>query len=207
MENIHYRRKVIVPGLILLILFGLSRAGFAGMPEPINQVRDSVNNVLRLLNDPGLSPDEMRGERRRMIMEIVDERFDFQEMSRLTLARHWKELGSGEKEKFVEKYSTLIKNTYVGKLNNYSGEPVLFEKQIVKEPRSAVFTHFIRRGEKIVIIYKLIKRETNWRAYDMVIEGVSVVKNYRSQFDSVIRNEKFSGLLKRLDERNKPRTP
>ncbi|MBI9089185.1 MAG: ABC transporter substrate-binding protein [Desulfobacterium sp.] len=207
MENIHYWRKAVVPGLILLILLSFSWPGSAGTPDPINQVRDSVNQVLNLLNDPELAPDEKRGKRRQMIMDIVDNRFDFQEMSRLTLARHWEEIGSGEKEQFVEKYSTLIKNTYVGKLDSYSGEPVVFEKQIIKDPRSAVFTHFVRRGQKNVIIYKLIKRETNWLAYDMVIEGVSVVKNYRSQFDSVIKNEKFSGLLKRLDERNKPRTP
>jgi phospholipid transport system substrate-binding protein len=207
MENNRYWRNVIVSGLTLLILFGVTRPGTAGIPEPINQVRDSVNEVLRLLNDPGLASEEMRGGRRLMIMDIVDNRFDFREMSRRTLAWHWKEIGSGEKEKFVEKYSTLIKNTYVSKLNNYSGEPVVFERQVIKEPRSAVFTHFIQNNEKIAIIYKLIKGETGWLVYDMVIEGVSVVKNYRSQFDSVIKNEKFSGLLERLDKRIKPQTP
>lgn len=198
---------MIVPGLILLILLGFNRPGTAGIPEPINLVRESVNEVLRLLKDPSLAPDKMRDKRRRMIMEIVDNRFDFREMSRLTLARRWREINPGEKNQFVEKYSTLLKNHYVGKLNDYSGGPVVFEKQIIKEGRSAVFTHFIQNGEKFVIIYKLIKRETGWLVYDMVIEGVSVVKNYRSQFDSILRNEKFSGLLKRIDERNTPRSP
>jgi len=207
MEKTHCFKNVIVTGLILLILFGFNREGTAGIPEPINQVKDSVNEVLRLLKDPGLASDKMRAERRRMIMEIVDKRFDFREMSRLTLARRWEEIGSGEKETFVEKYATLLKNHYVGKLNDYSGEPVVFEKQIIKEPRSAVFTHFNLNGEKMVIIYKLIRRETGWLVYDMVIEGVSVVKNYSSQFDSIIRNEQFSGLLKRIDERNIHQSP
>ncbi|MCP4115790.1 MAG: ABC transporter substrate-binding protein [Desulfobacteraceae bacterium] len=207
MENIHCWRKMIVTGSILLILSGFSRAGTAGIPEPINMVRESVNGVLRLLKEPGLGPDNMREKRRRMIMGIVDNSFDFREMSRRTLARRWQEIGSGEKDEFVEKYSTLIKNHYVGKLDSYSGEPVTFEKQIIKENRSAVFTHFVRKGEKFAIIYKLIKRDTGWLVYDMVIEGVSVVKNYRSQFDSILRNEKFAGLLKRIDEKNKPKSP
>ncbi len=207
MEHRQCLNNVLVPGLILLMLVGFTGSGISGIPEPITQVENSVNEVLRLLNDPELSAESATDRRRQRIMAIVDQRFDFGEMSRRTLGNYWKGIGEGDRKAFVDKYALLLKNNYVGKLESYSGEKVVFERQIVKKSRAAVFTHFLRNKEKIVIIYKLVQKNETWLVYDMVIEGVSVVKNYRSQFDSVIKNEKFSGLLKRIDDKNRSRKP
>ena len=134
-------------------------------------------------------------------MAIVDDRFDFTETSRRTLGRRWRDLSPAERKAFEEKFSTLLKNFYVGKLDAYAGGRVIFEKQLRKEQRAAVFTRFEQNDEKISVIYKLRINGARWMAYDMVIEGVSVLKNYRTQFHTVIEKEQFGGLMKRLDEK------
>ena len=203
--NIVNWKKVIFAGLIFL--FGLSRPAIAGMPDPLDQIRDSVNEVLRLLNDENFASEKMQQQRQQMIMEIVDSRFDFWEMSRRTLPRHWEGLSAKEREVFVEKFTALLKNKYVQRLNQYSGESVVFEKQTIKNSRSAVFTHFIHGSQNFSIIYLLRQKETGWLIYDFVIEGVSVVRNYRSQFDTIIKNESFSKLLERIEKKIAPQVP
>lgn len=188
---------------ILLFLAAIGRADHSsGIAEPMDAIRDSVNAVLSLLNDERLAAPEMKGERRRRIMKIIDDRFDFTETSRRTLSSRWNTLSPADREAFVVKFSKLLKNFYVGKLDAYAGGKVVFEKQLRKEARAAVLTHFEQNGEKVTIIYRLLRSKARWKAYDMVIEGVSVVKNYRNQFHTVIENEQFAGLMKRLDEKN-----
>lgn len=199
-KNITVWIKIAVTGVVTLLVWPL--AGSPEMKAPIDQVRDAVVDVLRLLEETGHPPGTTKEQRRQMIIEIIDKGFDSTEMSRRTLFRHWDKISAREQRLFVEKYMTLLKNKYIGRLYQYSGQRVVFEKQIIKKSHSAVFTYFEQNNEKFVIVYLLKKSDTGWLIYDFVIEGVSVVKNYRSQFDVIIKNESFSGLLERIEKRN-----
>ncbi|MBU0909220.1 MAG: ABC transporter substrate-binding protein, partial [Proteobacteria bacterium] len=127
--------------------------------------------------------------------------FDFKEMSKLTMGKYWKDLSDADKGHFVEIFSRLIENSYIDKIEAYSDEKIIFLKESVRENKSLVPTLIKHNNLDIPISYKLYKTQDRWRVYDVVIEGVSLVQNYRSQFNSIIMKEKYAGLVKRIDEK------
>lgn len=185
-----------------LVLVGMHPAQ-ASSPEidPLSQIKGSVQEVLRILRDEGMSIPDMRVERKRRVEAIVDRVFDFREMSRYTLANYWEERTPEEQDRFVGLFAKLVKQRYLGKIDNYSGQEVFFKKQLVKGDRALIYTVLQDNGAEIPIIYKLVMKEDRWRVYDMKIESVSLVSNYRVDFFSVIKRESYSGLVETLEKK------
>jgi phospholipid transport system substrate-binding protein len=168
---------------------------------PLERVRTSVSRVLAIVQAPHAVASG-GGQRRTEIRRIAQGLFDFNEMARLTLARHWKDRSVREQEEFVQLFTDLLERSYLTTIENYAGEKVAFLGETVSGPYAQVRSRIItERRMEISIDYRLIESGARWAVYDVVLDGVSLVSNYRSQFNSIIRTSSFDELLAKLRSR------
>ena len=183
----------------------LSQAG-----EPTESIRKTADRIIAIVSDPelqtsGKDVDEKKShkdklkKRNRMVREAVDERFDWEEMSRRTLARYWRDRTDDEKKEFIDLFGKLLERTYLDQVEGYSGEKVIYLDEAVDGDYSVVRVKIITKKEtEIPVKYRLKKKGNDWFVYDVIIEGVSLVNNYRTQFNTIIMRYKYKGLIKRL---------
>jgi phospholipid transport system substrate-binding protein len=169
---------------------------------PTDQLRPVLSDLTAILVDPGLKGDENKVERRTKIMDSIKEGFDFREMSKRILGQSWKGISDAEKDHFTELMTKLLENVYIGKLEGYSGQTVGYVDERIKGKRAQVSTLIEDSGIKIPVHYIMTLKNEKWMVYDINIEGVSLVRNYKEQFKSILRTEKFEGLIKVLEQKN-----
>ena len=188
-------------GIVLYFLICvLATPASAG--EPTDQIKSTIDKVIAILNDPELKAPEKTKERRLLMRGIADERFDWQEMARRSLARHWKDRTDKEKEEFVPLFADLLERTYMNRVENYSGEKVIYTGERVEGKYALVsLSVFTSKDVEIPIEYRLQKKSDEWLIYDVSIEGVSLVNNYRTQFNSIILNSSYEGLVAKLKDK------
>lgn len=187
----------LVAGLSLSFSPFLAWAG-----EPTEQVKETVDAVMKILGDKELKRPEKTKERRAKIRQTVDKRFDFEEMAKRSLAAQWKERTPAEQKEFVALYSDLLENTYIRKIERYENEEVVYYDEKVDGDYAAVKTRIVnKKGLSIPVEYRIFRKKNTWEAYDIVIEGVSLVNNYRTQFTQIIRTGSYNDLAKRLREK------
>ncbi len=170
--------------------------------EPVQMIEETTDEVLAVLRDSALSTEEKRSR----LEELARARFDFQTMSRLVLARNWKRFSKPQQEEFVEEFKNFLAHSYGDRIDRYTEEKVEVtgERQ---EPRGDVTVKTrIVGGEysDAVVDYRVRQRDGEWRVIDVVVEGISLVFNYRDQFKEVVGRSGPEGLLKRLREKNLP---
>jgi phospholipid transport system substrate-binding protein len=171
--------------------------------EPTNQVKQTVDAVLEILRNKELKKPEKREQRRAQIRKTVSERFDFAEMAKRSLAQHWKKRTPEEQKEFVPLYTDLLENTYIRKIERYEDEKVVYVGEKIEGDYATVKTNIVTTKEtEIPIEYRLMKAGNQWKAYDVVIEGVSLVNNYRNQFNSIMRSGSYEELIKRLKSKS-----
>jgi phospholipid transport system substrate-binding protein len=171
-----------------------------GRVRPIDLVKSSVDRVLAVVQSSPTAVSEVR--RRSDIRQVADGLFDFKEMGRLTLAGHWKDRTPGDQQEFVRLFTGLLEQSYLSSIENYAGERITFLNESVSGPYAQVRSRITTdRRIEISIDYRLLDTGTRWVVYDVVLDGVSLVSNYRSQFNSIIRTSSFADLLAKL--RNK----
>ncbi len=185
----------------LLFLLVLPQANSAVASDPMTQMKSTVDEIMAILNDEKLKEPKAWAEKKTLIRAVVDYRFDFEEMSKRSLAKNWKKRTDEEKEYFVSLFSKLLQNTYINRVESYSDEVVIFQKQAIKGKKAVVYTKISATSMEIPVIYKLLRQGDDWFVYDVIIEGVSLVRNYRSQFSKIVTREKYAGLLKRVEEK------
>lgn len=193
--------------VVVLALFSVSDAASG---PPTDQLRTSVDQVLKVLADPELKKEARTLERRRMIRTIAGDIFDFAEISRRSLAVHWQARTPEERTEFIALFGDLLENSYISKIEGYSGEKIQYAGDTVEGPLAVVRTKIItKQGPEIPVDYRMFLRGEHWRAYDVSIEGISLVSNYRSQFNSIIQRNGYKDLVAKLrakqDERPGPR--
>lgn len=172
--------------------------------EVTDGVRSMVDDVIRVLRDETLKGPQKTEERRAKIREIVKRRFDFDEMAKLSLGKHWKERGEVEKKEFVNLFSRFVEISYIDKIEAYNNEEVIYIGELVEGKRAIVRSRVITtQGREIPISYRLLKKD-GWVVYDLQIEGVSLVSNYRTQFNEIIQNFSYEELIKRLKSKLVP---
>ncbi len=191
--------------LVFLVapLIGSSLEAAATLTDPTSQLKKSINSILGLFADQQLSSPEKQSERREKIFSIVEDRFDFQRMAMLSLARHWKKHSAAEQEEFTQLYSRLIMQRYIGRIESYSDETVAYNKEVIKGDKARVYTKIIKPSSEIPIIYSLKNTSGEWLVYDVIVEGISLVRNYRSEFDSILKRNDFAFLLEKVAEKAK----
>jgi phospholipid transport system substrate-binding protein len=166
---------------------------------PTDQLKAPVDEVIRILRDPRLKPDSMAAERRAAIRKEAESIFDFQETAKRALGRHWQNLSAAEQREFVSLFTDLLERAYLVKIEQYSGEQIVYTGDSIEGELATVKTKFItKQGTEIPIEYRLLRHGDRWQVYDVLIEGVSLIANYRSQFDRIMRTGSFQELARRL---------
>jgi phospholipid transport system substrate-binding protein len=180
-----------------LLVVGITVPVLAG--EPTDQIKQTTDKILSIVKDPALKNPSKSQERRRLIRKAVDERFDWEEMARRALGRYWAQRTAEEKKEFVALFSELVERTYMGKVEDYSGEKVRYEGETIDKDYAVVKVDIVtQKNRDISVDYRLQKEGSEWFVYDVSIEGVSLVNNYRSQFNSIILQSSYENLVKRL---------
>jgi phospholipid transport system substrate-binding protein len=171
---------------------------------PTDQVKATTDKILAILTDPALQAPEMIEEKKRMIRKAVDERFDWTAISRRALGRHWRKMTTDEKKAFVPLFGQMLEKTYLSRVGEYSGEKVSYVDEKVDGTYGVVKAKIISdtHGE-IAVKYRLWNKKDEWFIYDISIEGVSLVNNYRSQFNTILMKSSPSELIKKLEEKVK----
>ena len=188
---------VLASALALVLLTG--RGATAG--PPTDQLRESIDRALQALGDPDLRKEVRTRERRATLRGIAKEAFDFEEMTKRALARHWHGRTPAEQKEFVQLFADLMERSYVSKLELYAGEKIRYTGESVEGEgeQATVRTKIVtKQGTDIPVDYRMHRRGDRWLVYDVVIEGISLVSNYRSQFNTIIRTSTYQDLVARM---------
>jgi phospholipid transport system substrate-binding protein len=185
----------VVAAALWLISWGAARV-WAG--PATDAVRSTIDEVLRILDDKDLKKPARAEERRKLLEKIVGGRFDYQEMSRRSLGAPWNQLADKDKQEFVDLFRTLLTNTYADRVESYSGEGVQYLNERMEKDYAEVRTKILSGKTEIPMDYRLMNKNSDWRVYDVVVDGVSLVNNYRGQFSKILRTSSYPELVDQL---------
>lgn len=186
--------------LIGLWLVVAATPGYAGAPT--DSMKTTIDEVLRIVGEDELKRPEKAEERRQLLEQVVEARFDYQEMSRRALGAPWKTLSDQQKQEFVTLFRTLLTNSYADKIETYSGEGVQYLNERTEKGYAEVRTKVLSGKAEIPLDYRLINKANDWRVYDVVVDGVSLVNNYRGQFTKIIRSSSYVDLVEQLRKKS-----
>lgn len=166
-------------------------------------VKKTVDDVIRIVENKELKTKNNEQRRRTAIRKAVAAIFDSQEMAKRSLGKHWNQRTPAERKQFVDLFSTLLENSYAGKIESYNNERIVYTKELLDgdyaEVKSKVIT---AKKDEYTLDYRLLKREGTWVVYDVIIEGVSLVANYRTQFNKIITTSGYPELVKKLQTKS-----
>lgn len=183
--------------LAVLIWAAPSSAGV-----PTDQIRSTVDMVLTVLKDPRLQSAARTQERRDKLRNILYARFDFTEMAKRSLGSHWRRRTPQEQEEFVRLFRALLERAYIDRIESYTDETIEYPRELLDGNYAEVESRILtRKGEEYTILYRTHLVKGEWKVYDVVIENVSLVNNYRSQFNRVINNSSYEELIRRMKEK------
>jgi len=190
-------RRLLVTLLVVPVLLAAGRPAHAGTPT--DQLRGSIDKVIAILQDPALKQPAKQDERRQKIRAVANEIFDWQETGKRALARHWQARSPQERDEFSKLFADLLERSYVGKIEAYSGEKIVYGEETLDGDQATVRTKLLTKsGTQVPIDYQMQKVDDRWRVYDVKIENVGLVANYRSQFNRIIQQSGFPDLMQRL---------
>ncbi|MCK5708312.1 MAG: ABC transporter substrate-binding protein [Candidatus Aureabacteria bacterium] len=165
-------------------------------------LKTTVDKIISILASEEYKKIDMHDTLKKEIYDLVDNVFSWDDMGKRSLGRTWKEQKDSDKKEFISLFSKLLKKSYTEKLESYTGEKISYEPETLKGKYAEVRTYIIKEtGEKIPVFYRMILRDGKWMVYDVVIEGISLVKNYRSQFENILRKSSFKELLEKLEKK------
>lgn len=170
--------------------------------QPSDVVIQGVNKGIEVLHNYNLQDEKDFEACKEELWEILSPAFDFKAFSKRVLGPYWREISQKEREDFIKTFTNILKNVYLSKTSSYSGENLVYLGEFTRGNRSRVRTNFITsEGREISVHFNMHKSNNKWKIYDVIIEGVSIVNNYRNQFNSILANSSFSELMQRLKER------
>lgn len=183
---------------ILTVLVFLANNAFAGSSEDLKR---TVDEVLKIVSDKEMKKNESK--RHLALRKTISTIFDYGEMAKRSMGKHWNQRSAAEKKQFIDLFANLLENSYVGKIESYSNEKIMYLKETedgeYAEVKSKVIT---AKRDEYTLDYRLLKQNGKWMVYDIVIEGVSLVSNYRTQFNKIISSDGYSTLLKKLQTKS-----
>ena len=177
---------------LALVLAALpARAG-----APMEQLRAQVDRVLKLIDDPTLK------DKRVAVRQIADDIFDFGETARRSLGRHWAARTQAERDEFVKLFGDLLERSYISKIELYGGEKIQYMSDRIEGDQASVLSQLVTKaGADVPIEYRMLKKGDRWLVFDVIIEGVSLVSNYRTQFNKIIQTSSYAELVKKMKSR------
>jgi len=183
---------------ILLILWLISPLA-ANSAVPVDMLREHMNKILEVLRDPTLKGESGRKVKKERIRAISEEMFDFTELSKRSLGQNWDKFNPDQQKEFIKLYKSLLEEAYSEKVTSYMDEKIVFKKDVsLSEKTVEVQTTIITKTSEVPIDYRLIEKNGDWKVYDVVIEGVSLISNYRTQFREILASKTPEALLEIL---------
>lgn len=197
--NAYARRSSV--GLVLALNFCLTgKLALAG--EPLELVKSVGERVIAILQDPKLKTPEMKKERVERLKEIINPIFDYEDMARRTLGAHWRRRTPAEQQEFLKLFRAFLEKVYAEKVDLYEGERAVFGRESIDQDYAEVESKVTNnKGDENPVVYRLKRTDGKWKVYDAVVANISIVNNYRSQFDRVISKSSFDELKKLLREK------
>lgn len=198
MMNFDLNRNLTLYLLAFLLLF-TSNVFAEG---PTVQIKSAVDRVIKILIDPGFHGEAKKRERRRLLRQTILPRFDFEEMARRSLGAHWRRRTREEQREFVRIFTDLLEKAYLGRIESYNNEKFIYTGEKIDQNYAEVASKIhTSKGEEFKINYKLHQVGNEWKIYDVVAEDISLVNNYRSQFNRVITRSSYEELVSRMKQK------
>ena len=204
------RRSALVGAALMVGLVGV-RAGWAGAPTELLRVQ--IDRVVKTLEEPDLKREGKSRERRAAVRRIAEDIFDFAETAKRSLGRHWPPRTPAERKEFVDLFANLLERSYLSKIELYSGERIAYLGDTVEGDQATVRTRIVaKHGTEVPVDYKMFRHGDRWLVYDVIIEGVSLIANYRTQFNKIIQTSSYQELVRKMKAKqaefsdDKPRT-
>ena len=189
-------------GLLAIIALALGLAQPAWAATPTETLKAYSDVVLKILEDPALRAPERKSERRAAVRKVAEEIFDLSETAKRALGPHWNQRTPAEREEFTQLFAELLESTYISRIDEYGGERIRYTGEKIDGDTAVVQSRVLtKKGGEAPVEARLLRRGDKWLVYDVTIEGVSLINNYRTQFDRIIRTSSFPELVKRLKER------
>lgn len=186
---------------ITVLVIGLLLSVSQAFATPLEDVKKTVDDVVRIVADKDGKTSEKK--RRQALKRTISTIFDYNEMSKRSLGRHWNELAPEEKVHFAELFAELLENSYAGKIESYNNEKIVYLKELFDGDHAEIKSKVVTaKRDEFTLDYRMIRQNNRWMVYDVVIEGVSLVSNYRSQFGRIIKSNGYAGLVKKLETKN-----
>ncbi len=190
--------SVVLGMLMILLLATPFDALSSTVPDPTQQMKPFIAKMTKILAEADFKNDAKCSICQRLI-DISRERFDYDEMSKRVLGRAWRKLSKEQKENFVELFTELLQYAYIGKIQSYAGQSTVFKQQRIRGKRAEVKTELIDKDKTIPISYIMLLEGDQWMVYDVVVEGVSLIRNYMEQFREILRKDHYNGLVKQIE--------
>jgi phospholipid transport system substrate-binding protein len=190
--------------VLWLSALALSAVELALAGEPTDLIRQTTDQVLKIFEDPQLQGSDKQSERQQRLHQMADQAFDWQEMAKRALARHWRGITPQQQQEFVGLFRDLVERTYMNRLESamHEKQDIQYVGEQVVESRAVVKTNVLtKRNQPVPIEYRLHKATRSWQIYDVLVEGISLVNNYRSQFDRIISSSSYNELVQKMKTR------
>lgn len=196
--------RLFLISLVFVFSLQIFSNSFAG-DSPKASLQTTIDSILALLRDKSFSAPDKKEARREKIRALLNERFDFAEMGKRSLANHWKEITPADQKEFVSIFSDLLEASYIGKIEGYTNEKVTYDSEKIKSEGKygEVETSIVTEKVDIPIDYKLINKDGKWLVYDVTIEGVSFVSTYKGQYNEIIAKNSYAKLIEQMKDKLK----
>lgn len=192
------KHEILASGMIWA-LAGLLCLPAGAWATPSDDIRDTTDQIIKVLTDPELKPAEKTKERRAEIRKVVGNRFNFAEMARRSLATHWLERTPEQRDEFVRIFTDLVEQSYVEKIERFGGEKIQYAGESIDADQATVRTKLVTRKDvPISIDYRLLDIGGRWQVYDVLIDGVSLINEYRTQFNKIVRTKSYEELVRTM---------
>src|SRR5215510_6635517 len=194
--------RVVIGMVCMLVLLGVVVVQPAVAGGATEAMKSTIDEVLRIVRDKDLKQPGRADERRQRLEQVVGDRFDYEEMSKRSLGAPWNTLSDKDKQEFVTLFKTLLTNSYADKIESYSGEGAQYINERMEKDYAEVRTKVLTGKVEIPLDYRLLNKGTDWRVYDVVVDGVSLVNNYRGQFSKILRSSSYTDLVDQLRKKS-----
>ena len=198
-DPLRKRHQTLAAVVALLLSAAPAQAG-----EPTDQLRTEIDRVIKVLEDPELKKENRARERQGEVREIASGIFDFEETAKRSLARHWASRMPAERDEFLQLFANLLERSYIPKIELYGGEKIAHVRETIDGDQATVkMTITTKQGTEVPVDYRMLRRRERWLVYDIIIEGVSLIANYRVQFNKIITASSYQELVKMMRDKEK----
>jgi len=197
-SNGSYRNRLAAVALLFLFLIFLGHPSQSLAGPATEAVKGTIDQVLRVLQDKEMKKPDRVDERRQIIEKTIGDRFSWEEMAKRTLGTQWAKLTDKQRQEFVDLFRTLLTNTYIDRIENYAGEQVQYLNERLQDGFAEVRTKIASGKAEYPMDYRLLNKSGEWRVYDIVLDGVSLVANYRGQFNKILHSSGYDDLVQKL---------